>query len=74
LEYDKKKYTDLANNAFTAIKDNDKKSLINIEVSNKTLSVTPDHLFLTKHISTGEIKEIEAGVLADNFEDYLLPI
>ena len=57
----------------TLIKDNEHKELIDIEVNGTVRSVTPDHNFLVKDIETGEVKEIEAKELADNFEKYMLP-
>lgn len=53
-------------------KKNPYSQLVRVAINNSTICVTPDHLFKVKSKVTGEIQEIEAIKLIDNFRDYLI--
>lgn len=54
-------------------KKNEYNKLLKITVDNKSIHVTPDHIFMVKNKKTGEIKEITANEISENKEKYLIP-
>lgn len=48
--------------------------MVTVKCSDKSITVTSDHKFQVKRKSDGEIIEIEALELANNYKDYLVPI
>ena len=55
-------------------KKNEYNKLIEITVGNKSIKVTPDHLFCVKNKETGELEEIVAGEILKNKNKYLIPV
>ena len=48
--------------------------MMDIEVGDHKISVTPDHIFKVKDKITNDIKEITAEELMNNKEKYMVPV
>jgi hypothetical protein len=55
-------------------KENEQNVLIEIEIDNLILKVTPDHIFTVLDLNDNSIKEIEALDLLQNKDRFLLPV
>lgn len=55
-------------------KKNGYNEMIDIEIGNHKISVTPDHIFKVKDKITNDIKEITAEELMNNKEKYMVPV
>lgn len=83
-EFKKDKYSILSLNPNTLKLENSKiknilkkpfnGNMINIKVNGNSITVTPDHPLLVKHIETNKISKITAQEYYENYQEYLIPI